>query len=498
MTTYTVAANNLEGVIVRFQVHPNPAFLFLHHTLNSVYGVDLYETDFYFLFDDVTTNGQTELHKDASKRLLDYMITHILTESGATTRGETEKVEKLFKTMLLSYKMSNGKHSYFKRGQDLALAIIYSLQNKRQDVPEKCLEVQFSLSRIYPSLIGIVDGLNMNKLFSSEQAITALTMTATVTAGNHLATIANTMSTAVSGVTSRAAANHADADKDETIDFKDMPADVRARYNLKNHPINVITKSDLKPYHNKLTVDKHGARQSWSTVKYLALGLGNTTKHKDQTYLITNDGSLFRHLDHQSTKNKAAFVTGASDIDDWTPKRFFNFCITMEKAGAINRVWIFPYLCRRQDGPSKWGFVCADQNADADADLPYKYQSKINGWGVQIMQYLKKFLLKKEAHDILRQCGTDGHIALQLLHLKFNQIHFRYQTDQCKTVPVQGNQSINAYIRNYNWHVPNRALILDQANDIGNVHTQDMFISNMKRCDDVRSIVVIKRTSPDQ
>ena len=97
------------------------------------------------------------------------------------------------------------------------------------------------------------------------------------------------------------------------------------------------------------------------------------------------------------------------------------------------------------------------------------------------MSYLKKFLPTKEAHDILRQCSTDGHMALQLLHLKFKPIHFLYQTDQCKTVPVQGNQSINAYISNYNWHVLNHALILDQNNDIGNVHTQSMFISNMKR-----------------
>ena len=49
-TTYTVAANDLEGVIIRFAPHPITAFPFLHHTLNGVYGVDLYETDFLFLF----------------------------------------------------------------------------------------------------------------------------------------------------------------------------------------------------------------------------------------------------------------------------------------------------------------------------------------------------------------------------------------------------------------------------------------------------------------
>ena len=230
MTTYTVAANNLEGVIVRFQVHPNPAFLFLHHTLNSVYGVDLYETDFYFLFDDVTTNGQTEFHKDAPKRLLDYMIGHIKKESGSVgTRSMTKKVDNFFKSMLMSYKTKNGKYVYFKQGQELATAMILFIKNQREDVPERCMEILLSTTRIYLSPIGIMDGLNMDKLFSSEQAIPApTTTTTTATAGTHLATIANTMSTAVSGVTSRAAANHADADKDETIDYKDMPDDVCA------------------------------------------------------------------------------------------------------------------------------------------------------------------------------------------------------------------------------------------------------------------------------
>ena len=189
MTTYTVAANDLEGVAIRFQAHPNPDFPYLYHTLNSVYSVDLYEIDFHFLFNDVTANGQTELYKDAPKRLLEYMIAHIKTESGASIRAEMEKIEKLFETMLLSYKMKHCNIMFFKRGQELALGMIHFIKNQRDDVPAKCMEVLLSTSRIYPSPIGIVDGLNMNKLFISEQAISPSTMTtATVTAGNHLAT----------------------------------------------------------------------------------------------------------------------------------------------------------------------------------------------------------------------------------------------------------------------------------------------------------------------
>ena len=108
MTTYTVDKKALEGVIFRFQAQPDTSFPVLHHTLNSVYGVDLYETDFHFLFDDFTANGQTELYKNAPKQLLDYMIDHIKTKLGASTRGNTAQVQKLFEEMLLSYKMKNG------------------------------------------------------------------------------------------------------------------------------------------------------------------------------------------------------------------------------------------------------------------------------------------------------------------------------------------------------------------------------------------------------
>ena len=185
MTTYTVAGNGLEGVIVQFQAHPSPSFPVLHHTLNSVYDVDLYENDFHFLFDDVPTNGQTELYKDTPKQLLDYMISQIKTESRSVgTRSKTDKVETLFKTMQLRYKMNNGQHVSFKQGQKLVTAIVQFIKHQRVEVPAKCIEIFLATTRIYPSLIGIVDGLNMDKLFTSKQAIPApTTSTATAAAG---------------------------------------------------------------------------------------------------------------------------------------------------------------------------------------------------------------------------------------------------------------------------------------------------------------------------
>ena len=78
-TTYIVAAKDLQGVIIRFAPHPNPAFPYLHLTLNNMYGLDLHKDKFHFLFHDVPTNCQTGLLKDAPKRLLEHMISHIVT-----------------------------------------------------------------------------------------------------------------------------------------------------------------------------------------------------------------------------------------------------------------------------------------------------------------------------------------------------------------------------------------------------------------------------------
>ena len=67
----------------------------------------------------------------------------------------------------------------------------------------------------------MVDGLNMNKLFILEQASST---NVPLTTGNdvNLAYIATSMSTTIS---SKNAAKHADSDKEETIDYNDMPQD---------------------------------------------------------------------------------------------------------------------------------------------------------------------------------------------------------------------------------------------------------------------------------
>ena len=105
MATYTVDATLLEGVLLRSRPHHDASIPSIHHIFNAVYGVDLYDTYFHFIFEDVGKNWQKWLFKDAPDRLLEYTVNHIKHESGATTRTETEKVNDLLGNMQISYQM---------------------------------------------------------------------------------------------------------------------------------------------------------------------------------------------------------------------------------------------------------------------------------------------------------------------------------------------------------------------------------------------------------
>ena len=53
------------------------------------------------------------------------------------------------------------------------------------------------------------------------------------------------MSTAVSGATGltcKAAASHANTDRGETIDFKDIPTDLCERYTLKKYQVDIFVR----------------------------------------------------------------------------------------------------------------------------------------------------------------------------------------------------------------------------------------------------------------
>ena len=59
MTTYTANTKEIEGVTLDFCAYHEASIPVIHYTFNAVYGLDLYDADFHFIFEDVAKNGLT-------------------------------------------------------------------------------------------------------------------------------------------------------------------------------------------------------------------------------------------------------------------------------------------------------------------------------------------------------------------------------------------------------------------------------------------------------
>ena len=69
------------------------------------------------------------------------------------------------------------------------------------------------------------------------------------------------IATSMSNISSKNVAQSADNDKEETIDFNDIPKDVCDQCSLKNDQSKIIAKSNLANFSNNLTLNTAGAQQ---------------------------------------------------------------------------------------------------------------------------------------------------------------------------------------------------------------------------------------------
>ena len=193
-----------------------------HQTLNEAYVPDLYKSDLEFIFDNVVTNGQNKLFKDALIRLQDYVIDYIMQKSGSTSKEVAKKVDALFGNIKISFIKHSGEVIEVVCGQDIARGIVHALKYQRYDVLKNCLKVRFLFTRIYWSVSGMVNELKMDQLFTMEQAPPA---NAPLTAGNN-ANVVYIATFMLTGLSCKNTASYADTDKEETIDYNEMPKDV--------------------------------------------------------------------------------------------------------------------------------------------------------------------------------------------------------------------------------------------------------------------------------
>ena len=95
----------------------------------------------------------------------------------------------------------------------------------------------------------------------------------------------------MTNISSKNAARSADNDKEETIEYNDMPKDVCDRCHLNYDTVKIFVRKHLADFSQNLIVDKSNIQQDWSFAEYPEIGT-TTLTHPGQTYLIMKGGTI--------------------------------------------------------------------------------------------------------------------------------------------------------------------------------------------------------------
>ena len=208
----------------------------------------------------------------------------------------------------MSYLLKDGTRPDIIRVPDLARAIHPNLNNSSTVCTAKnCADIDLSCSSVFQSCEGVIDVLNMNKLYRTAQSRPCPT---TTSEADHL----QPMTAAFENLCALHAENTA---TNSTINFKDkdIQSEVRDWCLLHNNPHELfVCDSDLKRFNNKLTINLTKTQQDLKFVEYPEDG---------QTHLILMNGTVYSYLQYQSIKQRAVFVSSVMTMNKWTPSEWF-------------------------------------------------------------------------------------------------------------------------------------------------------------------------------
>ena len=172
MESNVVAAGTLEGIKLSFHPHISRYIKTFHLTLNVPYEMDLFDSEINFIFKDGAS--KTRLKNNAQSLLRAHCIENIKRECAMIypdTKKQSLKVNKLFGDRKMSYLLKNGTRPDIIRVSDLKRAIHTNLKNPVYVCTTKnCADIYLSCSSDFPSCDGVIDDLNMDKVYRIEQS----------------------------------------------------------------------------------------------------------------------------------------------------------------------------------------------------------------------------------------------------------------------------------------------------------------------------------------
>ena len=213
------------------------------------------------------------------------------------------------------------------------------------------------------------------------------------------------------------------------INVVGLPDDVKKIY-IQQQKKERITKSDIKKFQNILTI---AARDATNT--QLELNFIKWPKEK-LNFLIYKDGSIFQCVCKVIKDQQENFLKSLMEIKEWNAQTFYALYQNIEGQCFQHCIWVLPYMCHSKDCNSELNFVCDDEFANNDADLPIELQNAVPVWSTITYNALKhEEVLPAAAKTILMTCGRCGYSFLcrgcVMFHLKFSNSSAATQVQTC-------------------------------------------------------------------
>ena len=148
------------------------------------------------------------------------------------------------------------------------------------------------------------------------------------------------------------------------------------------------------------------------------------------------------------------------EIKEWNAQTFYALYQNTKGQCLQHCIWVLPYMCHSKDCNSELGFVCDNEFANNDADLPIELQNAVPVWSTIIYNALKhEKVLPAAAKTILMTCGRCGYSFLCRGCVMFHPNLVTVPITLSPKHPVQGSMTYDEYILTAVFHYDIQGLI---------------------------------------
>ena len=197
------------------------------------------------------------------------------------------------------------------------------------------------------------------------------------------------------------------------INIVSLPDDVKLIY-FQWQNKERITKSNIKKFQNDLTIKPGDPTNTQLELNFIRWHAGKLN------FLIYKDSSIFCNVIETIKDQCNNFCKSLMAIKVWNLQEFYKLYCNIEEQCLRNCLWVLPYNCHSIDYINSHGFVCDNESADNNSNLPIECQNYISTWSITIYNTLNYENILPDALNKLQWMQI--HFSLLSLYLISSQL----------------------------------------------------------------------------